>query len=156
MNQKLPKQPRTRSLPQGVQGKRTWKALAVSGNDPAQYAADLAAALNTLSSEGWNITSIQDREKATILLAERIELPVEVQMRAAAETKPDLSVNSTEEFVYSFMFHDMHQQRRFSTMEDALSAVRDDVKSDQILPLTVTEVLVTTHEALDLYKQNQR
>jgi hypothetical protein len=134
--------------------------IAVSSPDPVAFAAALEQRLNELMEEGWNLSGMMERGDATVLTAQRLEVPSEVATRAAEPTQPDLSevpgAGEREEFIYHYLELTEHKQRTFPSLAAAAAAVAKDMEGNDILPISVSAVRVMTYDAMGLIAQRPK
>lgn len=157
MSTRTPKKSTVRQVIPNGSGVR-WKTVPITSTDAIQFAAELETSLNDLMKDGWALTGMMERGDATILTAQRTEPSPEALARSRAETLPDLEsavlVRSVKEYVYTFLHENEQLQSTFASMEEAIASVRADLKKDDILPLSIAHVCVTTYDPLRLVSES--
>jgi len=160
MSTRTPKRPTVRQFPHTGPARPRWRVIAVSSPDPVLFAAALEQSLNELMEEGWNLSGMMERGDATVLTAQRLELPPEVASLAAEPTQTDLSAASLpgerEEFIYHYLELSAHKHRTFPSLAAAAAAVVKDMEGSDILPISVSAMRVTTYDAMGLIAQRSK
>lgn len=160
MSTRTPKRPTVRQIPHTGPAKPRWRVIAVSSPDPVAFAAALEQNLNELMEEGWNLSGMMERGDATVLTAQRLELPSDLAAHAAQPTQPDLSDVSApgerEEFIYHYLELTEHKQRTFPSLAAAAAAVAKDMEGNDVLPISVSAMRVTTYDAMGLIAQRPK
>jgi hypothetical protein len=138
-----------------------WRSIAINDPTPQEFANSLQAALQMLSDGGYNILQMYTRGPAQIILAQRVvqEQPQHPPGPVPGPTMPPpppLSKlraqsnlgQSEEQFVYHFLSPDGPKDMRFTTMVEALRAVREHVDGDgSFVPGYLVVMAVTTFES---------
>jgi len=55
-----------------------------------------------------------------------------------------------DDVTYTFLDKDQQKHRNFTCLKDAVAAIAEDIKGDDILPVGVTETRFTRYNPLDL------
>jgi len=160
MSTRTPKRPTVRQFPHTGPARPRWRVIAVSAPDPVAFADALERSLNELMEEGWNLSGMMECGNATVLTAQRLELPPEV---ASEPTHSDISEATVpgerEEFIYHYLELSEHKRRTFRSLADAIAVVAKDMEGNDILPISVSAMRVVTYDAMGLTTQrpkNQR
>lgn len=156
------------NMPRGMRPPRVeWRAIAINDPEPMDYACNLQAALQMLADGGWSILSMYTRGPAQIILAQRAlaepphppgpipgpTMPPPPPLPGAGATRmrapapvPQSSVE--EQFVYHYLSPQGPQDKRFTSMVEALRVVREHIDGDgSCVPGYLVVMSVTTLEA---------
>ncbi len=143
-------------------GKVEWKSLAVANEDPHEFAAAFAAALQEMANEGYNVINQITRNSAIIITGQRVDstetplLPASDSSRTyvVEMTKPsnDGTIRNprTREVTYYFMQGGQQMQRTFPALEDAVQLLREHLgQTEDVVPIAMADISVRRYEAED-------
>lgn len=132
-----------------------WKAVAITAEDPAAFAQEYETTMNSLVSDGWNITGLMNRGNSVIVTAQKPDLPTEVLQAIGILPKPVPPVtppeNATEEVIYTYKDEQGVQTLRCAALEEAVTYLEEHIEQNGvILPISIVVMHVTSYEPADL------
>lgn len=159
--QRFPKRPGTMRAMHPPLPRGKWRVVAVTSKDPEEFAQEMDEKLNELVSDGWNIQGMLERNGATIITAQKPEVPREVLEALgmlAQETKrpqktpfPVREDNTTEEIVYSYRENGVVHSLGCDSLEQAKDFMEQHLdESEGCLPISIVVMSVTSYEPADL------
>jgi hypothetical protein len=135
-----------------------WKTLAVTAQDPLEFAKGLQTALQELTDNGYNIVSQVARGEAVIITGQRVmvgavqsfENSVAQGARRALPTRAPAPVHGVarEEVLYHFTDNKKEKQLAFPTMVEALRIVEKHLNdaSGAFAPISLVVVTMTQYD----------
>lgn len=129
-----------------------WKTIAIDTPDPVAFAKELQSTLQELTDDGFQLTSQMHRGEALIITANRVHnigdtLPAPpVRRRVVLPSTPSAQGLPSDEVLYHYLEKGLQKQLICGSMVDALRAVKEHLKNDDVLPLNITSVTMTRFE----------
>ncbi len=132
-----------------------WKAVAITSEDPTEFAKNYEDCLNTLVADGWNIAGMMPRGDSLIVTAQKPELPElpEAEARAlrAALEAPRPRRDSQSEVMYTYREEGAIRSITCPSLQDATKYLEEHAKEEsEILPISIVVMSVTSYEPADL------
>lgn len=141
-----------------VEQKMEWRVMSVLNADPTQFASELQAAFQELTDAGYTLLNQMHRGDGLIITAHRIATSTAPKLDAPTLPAPALTKDrrrivdmparptseTRDEVLYNFLESREQRQEVCADMPYALRLLREHLERDDILPISITTVAVTT------------
>lgn len=145
-NQRFPKRGHVQRVPPTPIGTKVlFRSVAITGKSVEEFARCHEKALNDLSSDGFQLLSMFERDDGAVITAQKQEaLNLSPPIMASPIEAPD-------EVSYHYLEGEHHRSVTCRSVPEAVEIVRKHLKErDDILPLSIHCVKITTYEAMEL------